>query len=384
MRVIGGAPEAPALENIANKVSPPLTCEFTARDRRFDLRRGLWHVSSLPRVRGCGRAMRASEVGVVWSEERGAGFSGLVTCGSVWVCPVCAAKVLGRRSVEVGAGLLAWQQSGGTMALVTLTMRHHRGHGLGQELDALATAWRTVITSSVWRKWRRRLGSPGLVKVVEITHGANGWHAHLHFVLLLDGSVSGGDVASLRDWLFPKWHRAVLATGMPGALAVGQDARIVDGATAAATLAEYVTKSADTSSASDIGRELMGAWSKTARSDHGTSPAWHLLADFLVTGDADSLDLWHQYERATKGRRQVSWTVGLRDLLGVGQESTDEEIADESAGDDAVVFITRDGWATVLGLSDPSSRLLAALDDGGASGLRQYLDTHGIDYREAR
>ena len=134
------APQAP-LENNANNSTPPLTSAFPAseegpegwgslRDRRYALRTLLWDVSALHRLRGCGRGRRAAVVGVRYSPGIGAGFSGLVTCGSVWACPVCSAKILARRSLELGAGLLAWEAAGGRLVMGTLTMRHHRGHRL--------------------------------------------------------------------------------------------------------------------------------------------------------------------------------------------------------------------------------------------------------------
>jgi hypothetical protein len=295
---------------------------------------------------------------------------------------VCARKVNARRAVEIGAALTEWQRRGGSLVMVTLTMRHHLGHRLSQELDALLGSWRNVNGSAVWRKWLGRLGSPGLVRVVEVTWGANGWHAHLHFVLLVSAATSAREVSDLSAWLFPKWSREVSRHGMPGALARGQDAHLVDSATASDALGSYLSKPPP-DAPMDLGRELTGAASKSARSAFGTSPAWSLLGDFLVTGDADVLDRWHEYERATHGRRQIAWSRGLRDLLAIGQEVDDLDVATEAAGDEPVVFISRAGWATVLGLPEPSSRVLAAMNDHGATGLRAYLDAHGVDYREA-
>lgn len=375
-----GAAGAPALENIASKFSPPLTCEDASRDRVYDLRRALWGISEIARCRRCGRVPIGSAVAVQHSPELGAGFGGLETCGSVWVCPVCARKIAARRQVEIGTALGTWQDQGGAFALVTLTMRHGHRHRLLQEIDALTAAWHSVNRSRVWGKHRDRLGSPGYIRVLEITHGQNGWHAHLHFVLLVAGGTSAADVARLADWLFPKWHRAVLAAGMPGALAVGQDARLVDGATATDNIAGYLTKAGSEDPARDLGRELMGAMSKTARSDHGTQPVWRLPEQFLETGEADLIDRWLEYEAATFRRRQLVWSAGVRDLLRLGQELTDDEIAEESAGDEIVVWITRAGWRTALSLGEPTSRILAALEHGGPEGLREHLDSRGIAY----
>lgn len=377
----GGVAAGGPLENLANKFSPPVTCTDASRDRVFDLRRALWGISGVARCRRCGRVPIGSAVAVQHSPALGAGFGGLETCGSVWVCPVCARKIAARRQVEIGTALGTWQDQGGSFVLITLTMRHGKRHRLLQEIDALTAAWHSVNRSRVWVKHRDRLGSPGWVRVLEITHSAaNGWHAHLHFVLLVAGETSAADVDQLAGWLFPKWSRAVQAAGMPGALAVGQDAMLVDGATATDNLAGYLTKAGSEDPARDLGRELMGAMTKTARSEHSTQPVWRLPEQFLETGDADLVDLWLEYESATFRRRQLVWSAGVRELLRLGLELSDDEIAEESAGDEIVVWITRAGWRTALSLGEPTSRILAALEHGGSAGLRDHLDARGIAY----
>lgn len=381
-------PEGP-LENNANNFAPPLSSAFAApersgslRDRRYELRRLLWDVSELHRLRGCGRGRRAPVVGVRYSPGIGAGFSGLVTCGSVWACPVCSAKILARRSLELGAGLLAWEAAGGRLVMGTLTMRHHRGHRLTEQLDALQRAWNGVTGSRVWRKWRARLRSPGYVAVPEITYGANGWHAHLHFVLLIDQGDDDDSMTEFSGWLTAKWARLLEAAGMPGALDVGQDVHVVDGVRVAADLGSYLAKSTAYGAAESMGRELFGVWTKGAGGRHGTEPAWRLAEEFGETGDADLLDLWGEYERATKGRRQCRWSHGLRDLLGLGEERTDEEVAEETAGDEDLLLITAEGWETAWRSLRPTSRILAAVEEGGVPGLRAYLVEHGIEFTE--
>lgn len=356
---------------------------MSLRERRYGLRRLLWDVSQLHRLRGCGRGRRAPVVGVRFSPGHGAGFSGLVTCGSVWSCPVCSAKVLARRSLELGAALLTWETSGGRMVMITLTQAHHRGHRLAVELDAQAAAWKSISRSSGWAKWRRRLGSPGFVKVPEITYGlANGWHAHQHAVLLVDGAVDAETVEAFGDWLIAKWTRLLVAAGMPGARSIGQDVHLVEALEAVADLGSYLVKSTAYGAAESLGRELFGSWSKNARGVHSTEPAWRLAEEFGETGDAELLDLWLEYERSTKGRRQVAWSRGLRELLDVGQEMTDEQIADEVAGDEDLVQITPAGWETAWRSPAPTCLILAALEDGGVPGLRAYLDAAGIEYAE--
>jgi hypothetical protein len=328
--------------------------------------------------------MTGAVVGVRFSEAHGAGFSGVQSCGSVWVCPVCSAKILARRSIETGVLLLGWENLGGRHVMGTLTMRHHRGHSLRQEWDALAKAWTSVVGSRVYRKWKQRLGSPGLVKVVEVTYGDNGWHVHLHFVLLVGGECTSDDVAELGRWLMPKWERSLAAAGMPGALPVGQDLKLVEGVEAASQLGEYLSKATAYGSAEALGRELFSSWSKGSRSVHSTEPVWRLIEAFAETGDLGLLKLWHEYERDSHGRKQMAWSNGLRELMAIGPEKTDEEIAAEEAGDRDLVHISRDGWQAVLSASWPAVRILEVLEQKGVGALCRFLDEMAIEHQEVR
>ena len=51
---------------------------------------------------------------------------GLQTCGSVWVCPVCGAKVVERRRGEIQQAMAMHRACGGEVHLLTLTVPHTR------------------------------------------------------------------------------------------------------------------------------------------------------------------------------------------------------------------------------------------------------------------
>jgi hypothetical protein len=267
----------------------------------------------------------------------------------------------------------------------TLTMRHHRGHSLAQEWDALVEAWRSVQKSRVFVKWKKRLGSPGLVRVVEVTFGwDNGWHVHIHFVLLVAGDTTEADVSEFSDWLIPKWQRSIASAGMPGALAVGQDVHLVDAVAAASTLGDYLAKASAYGTAESLGRELMGSVSKQARSVHSTVPVWRLIEGFGETGDLELLELFHEYQSASHGKRQFGMSHGLRALMALGPEKSDEDIAAEEAGDRDLVQITRDGWHAVLAADWPASRILTVMETEGVDGLCRFLDMEEIEHMEVR
>tara|TARA_R100000935_G_scaffold34233_1_gene54851 strand:+ start:1689 stop:2507 length:819 start_codon:yes stop_codon:yes gene_type:complete len=264
----------------------------------------------------------------------------------------------------------------------TLTMRHHRGHRLAHEWDALANSWRTVTKSKVWKKWRDRLGMVGNLRVVEVTDGANGWHAHLHLVLLVGGEAQRLElVDEFTTWLDEKWARELTRHGFPGALDVAQDMHLVDGVDAAADVGKYLAKSAPYASAEALGRELTGSWTKGARGVWSTVPAWRIAETFAATGEVEHLERWHEYERASKGRRQVTWSRGIREVLELEPEKSDEQVAAEEVGSVDLLQLDRFAWAMVLGQPWPTSRLLDVLDRKGLDGLRAFLDAHGILYR---
>jgi hypothetical protein len=367
------------LENIANNSAPPAE----RRSKRYAMRAFLWRNSSSQRCKHCGRTMTGEVVGVRYSEGKGAGFSGLQTCGSVWICPVCSAKILARRSLETGVMCLAWEREGGRLALGTLTMRHHQGHSLKALWKALATAWGAVTYSKVWRKQLARLGVVGWIKVVEVNVGPNGWHVHIHFALLLGEGTSDADLAALSNWLTPKWQRAVAANGFD-ALPVGQDLAFFDGVDAAVQLGEYMSKQTAYGSPETLGLELFGGANKRSRSVYSTVPVWRLLEDIMSTGELDEWHRWVEYEKASKGKHQFSVSKGLRERLGVGVEKSDEEIASEEAGDRDLVQITRHGWSRLLRSGVNPAEVLSVMESGGVSGVCRFLEMEGIEHMEVR
>jgi len=56
---------------------------------------------------------------------------------------------------------------------------------------------------------------------------------------------------------------------------------------------------------------------------------WGLAFDFGMNDKRDSLRLFLNYANAMKGRKKLTWGVGLRHFYGVDAEKTDEQIAKE-------------------------------------------------------
>lgn len=346
------------------------------RADRFKARHTLWSESSLPRVRSCGRAKQRNDLGVMLRVKtdggsRRAGWGNVQHCGSVWSCSVCSATISAHRQTDIEKALTAWYSGAGTeygdwgrVALVTLTMRHHKGQSLASLWDALAGSWNLAASGAGWaadqlahgelvfgavykrgkRKGLPRVkGSIPIIRVVEVTEGGNGWHVHVHALLLLPSSATDQTVAALGASMWGRWLAALEDRGLDCDREHGVDARLFHGDPTAA-LGQYFTK-ATYQGSMEVARGDM----KSA--NHGNRTPFALLADIVTNGDADDLDTWHEYERASKGRRQIAWSHGLRARLLPADEAvelTDEEILDLDAGGDDVAELNADLWAVIV------------------------------------
>jgi hypothetical protein len=381
--LLGTAAEG-RLDNNANNSSPP--GQSTARNDRYEGRAALWKVSSLPRCRKCGRVSRSAtgEVGVR-SSNGVAGFAGLVTCGSVWVCPVCSQKIMARRAIETGAGVASAAALSLPTALVTLTMRHHKGQGLGMLWDALAKGWTSATSGKYWTRQRDAAGLWGYQRVVESTYGKNGWHVHPHVLMYGEGIGTESGLEELVLPMWERWARSLKRSGLEAPLLKGSDWQIVGNDLDGTKLGKYLAKGAGASGA--IALELTQTQSKIARGRYSTESHWTLLKDGPVNGEIHALRLWREWERASKGRRQMTWSRDLRKLLGINiEERTDEEIASEELGNesDTVVWITRPGWAWMVSHPALIPQLLTAAESMNQDQLSAWLWTNGIDHRKAQ
>jgi len=285
---------------------------------------------------------------------------------------------MARRQLEIGAAVEVWKASGGQVAFGTMTMRHWSGHRLEDLWSALSKAWGRVTGGKSWQRDKKRFGIAGWLRVVEVTFGENGWHVHVHALFFLESSTVAPELDALKSSMFGRWSAALKSLGLPSPLAAGQDLRVLDGA-ADEQLSRYFTKAVH--QAKRIGLELTSTQTKTARGVHGTRSVWSFLDDVIDQGDADSLDRWHEFQRGSKGRRQLTWSQGIRELLGLRAEKSDEEVAGEELGTkaDDLVLITAAGWRVVIG-SRLMVPILETVERQGLSGVRALLDVAGVEY----
>lgn len=351
----------------------------SARTDRWSARGFLWEYSQLGRVRKCGRVVVTADGRVgVRADGTSVGFAGLATCASVWACPVCNSRVQAVRRLEVGVALANVHANGGGAAFGAITIRHRKGQRLDGLLAALTYGIARIARDKTVAKLRSEMGHLGRIQALEITSGQHGWHPHRHPLVLFSSPPDPGQLALLHVAEFRAFRAGVVSRGYDAPLDVAQVLMPVEPNTDEA-LGKYFTKS--TYSHDAAAWELTSTQTKKAKSDSRTP--WQLLDSARMTGDADDLDLWHEYEKASRGKRALTFSRGLRDLVGIGAEATDDEIAAEEIGDkhDTGFYVT--DWSPIRANAALGAGLLNAVTPAGnwAAG-RAYAAAHGIPTEE--
>jgi hypothetical protein len=237
----------------------------------------------------------------IWSGEYGASYGGIISCGSVWHCPVCAAKIAARRSEEVANYARMHAEEGGVIFMATFTIPHHGLQSCNHLRNVVARAWSKLIAGDPWKRQRERFGI-STVRALEVTHGGNGWHPHLHVLFYLN-CEEGAD--ELGDWLFERWQRTVQRLGHDKPSSKAWDWQK---AISAETAAHYVAKAA---------KELTTAHMKLGR--QGGRSAFQILEDLATNWNERDATLFREYAKAFKGARQLTYSNDLRERYKVDE-----------------------------------------------------------------
>lgn len=375
--------EAPAAswhyaKHVSTHLDPDSDTRVSRRHVRHAQREVLWVESHIERVRKCGR-VPVTEGGQVTIKDNGgvAHYAGLATCGSIWACPPCSAKIRNHRASEISAGAANWDRAGNSVYLLTLTMPHDFGMPLAKLIPVIADGFRGVLSGRAWVKIRDRLGIEGTIRSLEVTHGANGWHPHLHVLVFIDGDLDAAGLADFAVYVRRAWARQITASGHRVPNEHGVD---IQRCASAAEAGQYISKTQDGRS---TGNELARGDLKSGR--NGGRTPFEILDDFRWTGDRADLALWHEYERATKGRQAISWSKHLRQKLDLSaEELTDEAAAAAEVGGEDLVVIANWQWKRIVAVPGLSGWLLDLAERGGFDAVDRAVRAHGIGRVRAR
>ena len=323
----------------------------------------------LHRVRKCGWVRIATNVSMEREREGGrCRYGGLVVCGGIHVCPVCSANIRHRRMMEIELAALAWLARGGSLVMVTLTTRHYRGMPLDSLWSAVSGGWNRCNNGRQGKADRERWRMAGFIRSTEVTEGENGWHPHVHGLMFVHGDPTR-IAAEMEEAWFTRWSDHLARQGLPRpSRRRGVVARPVVGS----EIGTYLAKVQDGFDGSwSPAHELARGDLKKSRGLHGRTP-FGLLREYADTGSVQALAAWREWEQASKGRRAIEWSRGLRQLLEV-EVLSDQQAAERAEyATDPLYLFTPDEWDVVLS-ADADWDLIEAAEEDGTHGVVQLL-----------
>jgi hypothetical protein len=336
--------------------------------------------TTLPSVRKCGAVPLAGAIAVTSRADGTGGFSGLTRCGSIWGCTECQPVIRAQRAAELERLAGRWLETGHAIGMVTLTTRHWSAARLAPQIKGTAGAWRKLQAGRWWGNFRARWGVIGVTRALEMTHSwSNSWHSHLHVLFWFEADVDEATVAKIEAELYERWAHLVKKAklGTPTRKRGVRLDMARRGKEGAGDLAKYVVKLDE---AGALGNEMLRGDLKAGR--HKGRTPFEILAR-AIAGDEAELELWAEYESATKGHRMLTWGGDIRDRLKELTEvddREDQELAQEAEDSrEVVVRIAPDPWREkVVTVPGRRGRIVGAVEAGGRDAVVQLLEGWGL------
>lgn len=311
---------------------------MTSTALRFYLQSEARRILPEHRVGQCLRAVVPNHKLVeVWKDtNRGkAHYRHLRTCGSIWVCPICASKISEHRKREIRRVINALVDQ---PVLCLFTLSHAKKTPLRVTVAELLAAYAGFTSGKGWQDIRTRFDIFGWVRSLEFTHGDNGWHPHLHVIMW----AKAKNYDCMRDAMGTRWGKILNTIGKKYVTGISFNLKEAD-----KDVGDYVAKMGVQNVNWDIEHEVAKSVIKKAKPGH-RNPI-QLLYD-SAHGDRVATKLFKEYAEFTAGKRQLEWSrsPNLKMIAGVLDidDSDIMDIHEESAY--LMASLTIEQWHKVL------------------------------------
>jgi hypothetical protein len=298
------------------------------RDRLREWNRQVTPFTRQQKCGVCRRETAGVELKVGWTGV--ATFTGVVLCGSVWACPPCSYVICRRRTDELRTVLTRHAAIGGGDCLLTLTTPHDLGDALKPMRQQTARAWRFVCSGAPWKRLKARLGIAGFVRGAEVTHGPNGWHPHLHVIVLTRRPLTIAQRAELEAFAWRRWSRAITKPHKETGTVYRVPLEGIGAKVTSLGREDYIAKLG-------LADEVASTVTKGARAGHRTG--FQILYDVWRAQGANlrDVELWYEYVTELQGAKQLTWSVGIRQRYAIADQ-TDLELVEQERPEGPVVY----------------------------------------------
>ena len=303
---------------------------------------GFEHPANFHRVAHCGWTRIGTFVAAKASGDR-LKLAGLMSCNSVWACPLCAAVIQEQRRKELPRCVGWAYHTGSQAAMLTLTFPHQVEQDLVDLLERQALALRFFRMGRGWQRLKKNSRYRGHIRSLELTYGDNGWHPHTHELFFIAADV---DEQWFVDEVREQWESACVRAGLLDLNKLWQVLAFRDIAVQVrfnCKDSDYIAKQ-DDSRKWGVDHEMAKASTKAGRSS-GIHP--HGLLVRAGSGDVRAGELYMEFIAAMKGKRQLVWSPGLKKRCGL-EDVSDDEIVEHVDIDEVLLCLIDPGnWSRI-------------------------------------
>ena len=240
--------------------------------------------------------------------------SGVITCHNTHSCPVCASRIMGYRSFEVGEAVKDWfaEDPDNTCYMITFTFRHtiedRLSFLLKHSADALVYFWGHRAIRKIFDGAFR----VGRITGREVRYNlSSGWHPHEHILVFC--KKTDFDVSVFQDI----WLRGLKSSGLSG---IGDIAFRIEETRSAD---KYLTK---------VANEMVLGALKEGRSSGSYAP-FQLLSE-VYDGSDWAVDPFIEFFSATRGYNALRWSPGLKNRFDI-TDLSDSDISNLNKDQDS-------------------------------------------------
>lgn len=341
------------------------------RWNKYDVQDYMSEILPNDRVSWClkHRQIRSDEIEITYDQvQRRAFYGNLLVCGSVWTCPVCAARITEQRRVELSAAIEQWRGAGGGVFMAAFTFQHDVYDEIKSLRKELSSSYSRMTARKDYKKIRQHYGIVGSVASLEVTFSfRHGWHPHRHVLFFTEKEMTDQDIFNLGVAFAALWRGVLVKSGR-----FSHDQRGVVLSNGDDQAGDYVCKWS-------LAHEMTKSPVKTGK-EGGMSPfemaqAWH------DTGDQRYSRLVRDYAAAFFRSKQLTFSPGLKARLGIVDKSDQQIVADEQKNAVIMATLDRASWKRIY-IRRWRGVVLRAASGGDQRELTACLSRLGIDAAE--